>query len=159
MRIPLCRRDIDHTGSSMTPMIDVIFLLLIFFVCVSAGQLQEYHLPTELSAGAVESAAPVIVERPFGEVWLRLRRKAAAGTEATTIVELNDREYADEASLRTTLLALAETTPEIPVILDIEGAVPLGDVVRVYDTCQSAQFQHVSFATKSVQQTGSPLKQ
>jgi biopolymer transport protein ExbD len=49
---------------------------------------------------------------------------------------------------RTTLLALAETTSEIPVILDIEGAVPLGDVVRVYDACQSAQFRQVSFATK-----------
>jgi biopolymer transport protein ExbD len=108
----------------------------------------ESHLPTELASGSVESAAPVIVERPFGEVWLRLRRKEDAGDEATTVVELNDREYADEASLRTTLLALAETTSEIPVILDIEGAVPLGDVVRVYDACQSAQFRQVSFATK-----------
>lgn len=132
----------------MTPMIDVIFQLLIFFVCASAGQMVESHLPTELAAGSVESAAPMIVEWPFGEVWLRLRRNGDAGEAGTTVVELNDREYADAASLRTTLLALAETTPEIPVILDIEGAVPLGDVVRVYDACQSAQFRQVSFATK-----------
>lgn len=132
----------------MTPMIDVIFQLLIFFVCASAGQMVESHLPTELAAGSVESAVPVIVERPFGEVWLRLRRKGDAGDENITVVELNNRKYSDEASLRTTLLALAETTPEIPVILDIDGPVPLGDVVRVYDACQSAQFHQVSFATK-----------
>ncbi len=132
----------------MTPMIDVIFQLLIFFVCASAGQMVESHLPTELAAGAVDSAAPVIVERPFGEVWLRLHRRAAKGEDGTTVVELNDREYADEPVLRKTLLALAETTPEIPVILDIDGPVPLGDVVRVYDACQSANFRQVSFATK-----------
>lgn len=132
----------------MTPMIDVIFQLLIFFVCASAGQMVESHLPTELAAGSVESAAPVIVERPFGEVWLRLRRKVADDQDGVTVVELNDREYAEEAALRQTLLALSETTPEIPVILDIDGAVPLGDVVRVYDACQSAQFRQVSFATK-----------
>ncbi len=132
----------------MTPMIDVIFQLLIFFVCASAGQTVESLLPTELAAGSVEAAAPVIVERPFGEVWLRLRRRMVEGTDDVTVVELNDREYSDEPSLRTTLLALAETTPEIPVILDIDGPVPLGDVVRVYDACQAAQFRQVSFATK-----------
>ena len=76
----------------------------------------------------------------------RKRRVACAGD--VTVVELNDREYSDEPSLRQTLLALSETTPEIPVILDIDGSVPLGDVVRVYDACQSAQFRQVSFATK-----------
>jgi biopolymer transport protein ExbD len=142
MRIPTHRHEIENT--SMTPMIDVIFQLLIFFVCASAGQVLESHLPTELAAGAVEAAAPVIVERPFGEVWLRLHRRA----DGVTVVELNDREYSDEPSLRKTLLALSETTPEIPVVLDIDGPVPLGDVVRVYDACQSAQFRQVSFATK-----------
>ena len=73
---------------------------------------------------------------------------ASLSIDDVTVVELNDREYSDEPSLRTTLLALAETTPEIPVILDIDGPVPLGDVVRVYDACQSAQFRQVSFATK-----------
>ena len=134
----------------MTPMIDVIFQLLIFFVCASAGQTIESHLPTELAAGAVESPNPVVVERPFGEVWLRLKRREGEQKEPATVVELNDREYSDEPSLRTTLLALAETTPDIPVILDIEGSVPLGDVVRVYDACQSAQFRQVSFATRAV---------
>ena len=147
MRIPAHRPEFENT--SMTPMIDVIFQLLIFFVCASAGQLQEAHLPTELAPGSVESVNPVVVERPFGEVWLRLHRRADEAQQAErTIVELNDREYSDDQALRQTLLALAETTPEIPVILDIDGPVPVGDVVRIYDACQSANFRQVSFAMK-----------
>ena len=30
-------------------------------------------------------------------------------------------------------------------ILDIDGPVPLGDVVTVYDACHAAGFHHVSF--------------
>ena len=149
MRIPIRRRDTNVENTSMTPMIDVIFQLLIFFVCASAGQVQEAHLPTELTPGSIESVNPLAVERPFGEVWLKLhQRDGEEPNSKQTVVELNDREYSDDATLRQTLIVLAETTPEIPVILDIDGPVPLGDVVRVYDACQAANFQQISFATK-----------
>ena len=149
MRIPTRRRETNVENTSMTPMIDVIFQLLIFFVCASAGQVQEAHLPTGLAPGSVESVNPIVVERPFGEVWLKLHQRAGGEPEnQQTIVELNDREYFDDVSLRQTLAVLAETTPEIPVILDIDGPVPLGEVVRVYDACQAASFQQISFATK-----------
>ena len=68
------------------------------------------------------------------------------------MIELNDREYSDDRSLKNTLRALAETTPEIPVILDVDGPVPLGDVIRIYDVCQSANFRQVSFATRGAAQ-------
>lgn len=153
MKIPIRRRDTNVENTSMTSMIDVIFLLLIFFVCASVGQRPEAHLPTELAPGSVESQNPVIVERPFGEVWLRLRRKAEEPQKPEqTVIELNDREYSDDRSLQKTLRALAETTPEIPVILDVDGPVPLGDVIRIYDVCQSANFRQVSFATRGAAQ-------
>ena len=149
MRIPIRRRDTNVENTSMTPMIDVIFQLLIFFVCASAGQVQEAHLPTELAPGSVESVNPIVVERPFGEVWLKLHQRVVEEPNGKqTVVELNDREYSDDAALRQTLAVLAETSPEIPVILDIDGPVPLGDVIRVYDACQAANFQQISFATK-----------
>lgn len=150
MRIPTRSRDTNVENTSMTPMIDVIFQLLIFFVCASAGQVQEAHLPTELAPGSVESINPEVVERPFGEVWLKMHLRAGMEPESQqTIVELNDREYSDDLSLRQTLAVLAETTPEIPVILDIDGPVPLGEVIRVYDACYAANFQQISFATKA----------
>ncbi len=133
----------------MTSMIDIIFQLLIFFVCASAGQIHESHLPTELTAGSIENPNAAVIERPLGEVWLKLHRRAGElnGNEVT-IAELNDREYSDERALRQTLVALAETANDIPVILDIDGPVPIGDVVRAYDACQAARFRNVSFAVR-----------
>jgi len=148
MRIPTHHdRDDDRDDQSMTPMIDVVFLLLIFFVCASVGQIRESLLPTELSAGTIESDAVVERPKPLGEVWLHLRRT----DDLRTVTELNGSEYRDFASLKANLIELAQLAPEIPVILDIEPDVPLGDLIRVYDTCRAAEFQSINFAAEAKQ--------
>ena len=146
MRIPTYHNhDADRDDQSMTPMIDVVFLLLIFFVCASVGQIRESLLPTKLSAGMVESEEVVEHPKPLGEVWLHLRRI----DDLRTVTQLNGREYRDFASLKAKLIELAQLAPEIPVILDIEPDVPLGDLVRVYDTCSAAEFQSINFAAEA----------
>ena len=126
----------------MTPMIDVVFLLLIFFISASANQIREFLLPTELATGSIESTETEPQEKPLGEVWLKLKR-----LDDQTIVELNDREYAQFDQLKQTLTELAALAPEIPVILDINEDVPLGEMIRTYDTCLAAGFQSINFAT------------
>jgi len=126
----------------MTPMIDIVFLLLIFFISASANQVREFLLPTELATGSIESTETVPQEKPLGEVWLKLRRQ-----DNQTIVELNEREYAHFDELKRTLIELAELAPEIPVILDIQEDVPLGEMIRTYDTSLAAGFHSIHFAT------------
>lgn len=126
----------------MTPMIDVVFLLLIFFVCASVGQIRESVLGTELQGSSEFSPVPRDKEPLLGEVRVRLVRGDGGGTEA----ELNGNRIADLADLGQTLRALAEAAQEIPVVLDIAPDIPLGDVVHVYDTCRAAQFRNVQFA-------------
>ena len=62
MRIPTSHRHADAgtIDQAMTPMIDVVFLLLIFFVCASVGQTADSLLPTELAAGGVAAKLPPI---------------------------------------------------------------------------------------------------
>lgn len=145
MRIPTHHdREELRDGRTMTPMIDVVFLLLIFFVCASVGQIREALLPTELAAGALQSQERIEREQPLDKVWVHLRRTG----DNRTVVELNDREYADFSALQDTLTQLAKLAPEIPVILDIEPDVPVADVIRVYDTCRRAEFQSINFATE-----------
>ncbi|MCA8997278.1 MAG: biopolymer transporter ExbD [Planctomycetaceae bacterium] len=125
-------------------MIDVVFLLLIFFVVTASSQTREMLLPTELAAGAVDANVVPPEPEPLSvEVWLSLKVDAALGG---TVVDMNGTPYTDLDQLKAQLRLLAELGPENPVILDIAGNVPLGDVVDVYDTCQSAGFQSVSFA-------------
>lgn len=126
-------------------MIDIVFLLLIFFVVTASGQVRERLLPTELSAtGTVDSEAiSAETEALTVEVWLKL---AIDPDDGQTTVDMNGTLYRDLEKLKDQLLALAELGPDNPVILDISRNVPLGDVVDVYDTCQAAGFVSVSFA-------------
>ena len=147
MRIPVSHQHSrEHDDSFMTPMIDVVFLLLIFFVCASVGQIRESTLATPLAAGSVEAVDPVESPKPLGEVWVRLARRGA-GEGAVTTAEVNNLLYDDWDRLRGTLRELASVAPEIPVILDIGQSVPVGDFVDIYDTCRSAGFDNIQFAT------------
>ena len=139
---------------AMTPMIDVVFLLLIFFVCASVGQIRESLLPTELPAGSIESPESMDAEKPLGEVWLKLFRND--GTR--TVVEMNDHRYHDFQHLQATLVELSELASEIPVILDIAAEVPMQDMIRVYDACRAADFETIQFAIESDKSQSSKLK-
>ena len=127
--------------TAMTPLIDVVFQLLIFFICASTGHMKELLLSTDFRAGNVGSTAKLDQEKPLGEVWIRLKR-----IENETTAFLEGREFRDHTQLAATLRTLAAAATEIPVILDIGGDVPLGDVVYVYDACRSARFRYVNFA-------------
>lgn len=148
MRIP-SYRDHDERGEdrTMTPLIDVVFLLLIFFVCASVGQIPESLLPSQIAAGGLEADTVVERETPFGEVWLHLVRS----DDERTLVELNDRRIEQFEELQSILRALARDVSEIPVILDIDPNVPWGDLIRVYDLCLAADFESIQFAVEQPQ--------
>jgi len=127
----------------MTPMIDVVFLLLIFFVCTASFQIPEQVLPSRLSlAGGSEVELPLEPElQDLDEIVIRVTR--AAGQVRWTI---NEQHYESLEELRETLLALVKIHSAIPVILDVAGDVPLGGVIDVYDLCRGVGFQRVQFA-------------
>ena len=145
MRIPSAHRHADAgtIDQAMTPMIDVVFLLLIFFVCASVGQTVEAVLPTELAAGNIAAQQPEPPPEQLEPLWIRLIR-LPDHTEA----ELNGTRHAnlDDLSGILTGLAQAEAAGDIPVVLDISHDVPVGDALRVYDECLAAGFASIDFA-------------
>lgn len=143
MRPPV-RLDREHDFGVMTPMIDVVFLLLVFFVIGAAGQVPEALLPTELAAaGSIVSETPPAPPPLTVEVWLKLSYDAERNN---TVIDMNGTKYDDVAELKVQLKALAELAPENPIVLDIGPDVPMGDVIDVYDTCQASGFLSVDFA-------------
>lgn len=128
----------------MTPMIDVVFLLLIFFVCTASFQVVEESLPTPLPRGTTASADdppadPELAE--LEEVVVLVR-----GTADAVAWQVGGTPCAGRAELRQTLKALAEIDPELPVILDVEPEVALGAVIDVYDLCRMVGFRQIQFA-------------
>ncbi len=147
MRIPTYRQRATQVDmqTAMTPLIDVVFQLLIFFICASTGHMKELLLPTDFRAGAVGAATLPELEQPLGEVSIRLKR-----VDEVTVAFLEGREFPDLEQLGATLRALANAATDIPVTLEIGSEVTMGDVIYVYDVCRSAKFQSVNFAvTKS----------
>lgn len=145
MRIPISRPNSgSYEQSAMTPLIDIVFQLLIFFVCASTGHLREFLLPTDLTGGGTPTEAPQILERPVSQVWIRLRLDGDV-----TVTEVEGTVYRPEDNVRGVLFALAEAANDVPLILDIAGEVPLGDVVGMVDLCRTAGFKSINFAAGS----------
>lgn len=127
----------------MTPLIDIVFQLLIFFVCASTGHLREFLLPADLAGGGTQSEAPQKKDSPLSQVWIRLRLD-----DEVTITQVEGTDYRPEDNLRDVLQQLAEAANDVPLILDIAGDVPLGSVVEIVDLCRASGFVSINFAAE-----------
>lgn len=137
-------------GEAMTPMIDVVFLLLVFFVCASVGQLPDSLLPAELGPGAtaaeVELPPPTPEDAEHQEVRVGLRPGKAAGT---VTIQLNAQPIPTAAELRQRLVQLADIDPLTQIILDIDDQVSTQQFISIYDLCQTLDFQAISFGVRN----------
>ncbi len=150
MRRPPYHRDAaGRLDVKMTPMIDVIFLLLIFFVCTASFH-SETVLPTQLSLpGNVKTDVPIdpdIVDLEQIVVKI-LWRETPSGYRAQW--QVNDRPYTTLAEVRRVLQAAAGLQSDLPVILDVEPNVPMEDVIDVYDASRMVGLENVQFAAKA----------
>lgn len=151
MRATYSRDSAARFDSQMTPMIDVVFQLLIFFVCTANFQKQEESLAATPRLTAQAGGAGAVVDRPppeledLEQVELNISRKAGA-TQWT----VNGDSCRTLAEVRTRLSALAKIAQFktiVPVVLDAADDVPMADAIDAYDLCLKLGFQKVQFVT------------
>ena len=130
-------------GVTMTPMIDVVFLLLVFFVWTASFQVVERSLPSSLlsapGSGAVSQIDPE--QADFDRVVVRLGWQDGQPTW-----QINDQPAAGLAQVRELLVAIASIQASVPVVIDSGPEVPLGHVIDVYDVARLEGFGEVQFA-------------
>lgn len=124
---------------NMTPMIDVIFLLLIFFVCTANFQRPEQLLATDLSLPG-NATTPSVRKPPTLDV--AIIRITYDRRPFYTVAE-NRCETLER--LREVLLVLSEAKNDLPIIIDPEGNVPMGAMIAVYDTCRDVGLTKIQF--------------
>ncbi|MFM8415242.1 MAG: ExbD/TolR family protein [Planctomycetota bacterium] len=134
--MPLVRlSDEDEPAPNLAPMIDVILVLTIFFMCAtkfSADERQfELDLPQVGGAAVAGSARPEIVEVEAGGA-LRL------GADEVTLEELGSR-----------LAAARDTRPDVAVMIRGERAVPHGRMAEIYEACRGAGVRHVAISVRT----------
>jgi len=153
MRRPPYHRDQrGRLDVKMTPMIDVIFLLLIFFVCTASFDVRarEEVLPTRLSLpGVVQSDVQIDPEQlDLEEIVVEILWRDVGGTWRAQW-QINQRDYTRLAEVRAVLAAVKQIKIDLPVILDIEPDVPMDDVIDVYDLCREVGLARIQFAASA----------
>ena len=130
-------------GVVMTPMIDVVFLLLVFFVWTASFQVVEYSLPSSLfAASGTGSEVEVDPElEDLDRVVIRI-----AWQDARPVWMINERSVASLSDVRNTLSGIAAIQSDVPIVLDASPNVPLGHVIDVYDIARLESFSKVQFA-------------
>ena len=130
-------------------MIDVVFLLLVFFVCASVGQKPDLLLPAELLAGQTEAQVELPQQKPeewqSPEVRIYLDHDTAGGLS----IQLNERPVTSAAELDVRLTQLAGFDIESKIIIGFDDAVAFQHFIDVYDRCQAIGFQSISLAVKA----------
>ena len=145
MKIPssTSSRGDGFDSATMTPMIDVVFLLLIFFVWTASIAAVEYLLPSNLSP-APGSATTTSEPPPPPDLEPVVVKVVWLGDRPGWIV--NNQAVRELAKVEETLRTVAEIKIDLPVIIDPAANVPLGDVIDVYDLARLAGFEKIQFA-------------
>ena len=144
MKPPIPEHKETPIDLNLTPMIDVIFQLLIFFVLTTDFKEPEKLLPTNVTgSGAISS---VIVqtqeERDLGKVVARVIVNAAGTIEYT----VNGSRVESLQDVEATFVALQEIDPDVPVVVDPDSEAPLESVLDVYDCARRAGLAKIKFA-------------
>lgn len=119
----------------MAAMIDIVFLLLIFFMCTTTFARPEEDLPTQLPA---ESPAESLLD-DFDPVLIDLRQ-----VDGRVRILCDGQVCGDDRELGAMLRA-RRAIADVPVIIRGEGEVPFGNMVHVLDLCYRLGLHRVAY--------------
>jgi biopolymer transport protein ExbD len=119
----------------LAPMIDILLLLLSFFIISWQFSKSETELNVSVPT-AQEGAEP---ERVRGEIIINVLADGVIRVEGVTV---------DRQQLFEKLSAIAKQFQNQPVRIRGDGGVAYQRVVEVIDTCQKAGIWNISFATQ-----------
>lgn len=141
MKRPSSARTVSGTlGLQMTPLIDVVFLLLCYFLFTLSLTMLEGVLPSKLALGQDEEKQ-ASEEQQTNEVILRIVQR-----REHTQFFLDDWPVVDFPSLVERLSALPADTL---VVIDAAPGVQVGPVVRTYNQCLKLGLSRVVFPVSS----------
>ena len=120
----------EETDINLAPMLDIVFIMLIFFV-VTTSFIKESGIdvnqPTAQTAERRERANILIAIAPNGEIWI-------------------DKRPVDIRSLRAVIERLIAENPEGSVIIQGDRTAQIGQLVEVMDQVRKGGVSNVSIA-------------
>ena len=126
---------------ALTSMLDVIFLLLCFFVTVSVFSQWENEISIKLPSAETADEP----DRLPGEIVVNLAKDGVISVNGRALT-LDD--------LRARLARVAKFYPGQPVIIRADAALPYERLVTVIDSCRAADVWNFSLATSGEKAAG-----
>ena len=125
-------RDEDEDDINLTPMLDIVFIMLIFFI-VTASFVKESGIdinrPGAVTAERKERASILIGINEDGQVWI-------------------DRRQVDIRAVRANIERLLAENPQGSVVIQADESSRNGVLVQVMDSARMAGVENVSIATE-----------
>lgn len=133
------RRESPHViGFQIAPMVDILLVLLCFFIVTWSFARKEMELDVKVPAAqSGEEGTPIM-----NQTVLNVRSDGA--------VVLN-RQVISLDALAARLKRLAELAPDYSIILRGDRNAPYKHIVAVLDVCRAANIWNVAFATDKVE--------
>lgn len=130
------RKEMPKTGLGfqMAPMVDIVFLLLIFFI--AAAVYSQWENKLEIQVPTSESA----------KQRARFPGEAIINIDKDGKFFLNSIEFTPER-LTTVLEQLAKTYPDQPVVIRADKQTPCNYLIQLLDICAKTDIANISFAT------------
>ena len=125
----------------ITPLIDVVFLMLIFFMVSTTFDKQ-----TQLKVDLPEAGAPEVAEEIEP-------KKVDITIDAKGNFYVNDQELVkhDAQTLRRTLQKIADGQPDLPIIVSGDRNAPLQSMMTVLDVAAQLNMTRLSFVARQAE--------
>ncbi|MDR1923535.1 MAG: biopolymer transporter ExbD [Planctomycetaceae bacterium] len=129
----------------MTAMIDIIFLLLIFFVCTANFRLHESQMKADMSLDGNSDNSITLVIPDTADIDVAVIKIAFRESPSWQIASNKCNSI---AQLRALLRQLGNVQNDLPIIIDSEPNVPIEHVIDTYDACRVAGLTNIQFAAR-----------
>jgi biopolymer transport protein ExbD len=135
MKLPVNAHRPKRITLSMTAMIDVVFLLLIFFICTANFSPPEERLPMNLSHPGALSEVVQLTKEEEDFKFASLRVVAEDGP---VYWQINDRTCQSLEEVGAVLRELARIKPDLPILIEMDDAAAWEHFIHVYDLCRAS---------------------
>jgi biopolymer transport protein ExbD len=130
-RFPFFKGDDEDVEINMTPMLDVVFILLIFFIVTTSFVREsgvDVNRPEAESAAALSQKSVLVAITSDNQIWI-------------------DRHQIDVRAVRRNIERLLADTPESTVIIQADKAAQTGVLISVLDQTKLAGATSIAVAT------------
>ena len=126
-------------GFQLAPMIDIMFLLLCFFIAAQIYAQWESEIDIKLPTAET------------GEIPDRLPSEIIINVRADGVTVVNQRQLAEDG-LANLLERIVDIYPGQPVLIRADKRTPYEHVIGVLDLCRQVDIWNISFATSTVEE-------